>query len=50
MLESYLNPRKTREVFVVCTEKKKTFEIYVRGFRWVLLEKGKVLLFLIVLL
>ena len=30
--------------------KKKTFEIYVRGFRWVLLEKGKVLLFLIVLL
>jgi len=32
----------------VCTEKKR-FEIWIRGFRWVSLEKGKVLLFLVIL-
>jgi len=39
-----LEPSKDSWSLAVCTERK-TFDIWVQGFRWVSLEKGKVLLF-----
>ena len=49
MIASWFEPSKHLWSLVVCTEKK-TFEISVWGFRWVSLDWGNVLRFLVILL